>query len=308
MKILAFSDWRTQSIQDAIELAKREADTVDIIVYAGDDLARFSSVGINYFSELAKYSKAGVLLAVAGNDDSSQQKEILKGNNVRDLYDQPYVYRDVAFIGVEGSTSGPGSLRHSENALRKHLESFRRKGKTERVVLVSHPPPYCILDSGIRFAELDAHDHHIGSKAVSDFVRTNPAVRLVICGHCHSQGGLDERFKQALVVNVASHDGNSSEGRMAVIDLNSAGSEASVHWLSTQHLIPPDSVRNLHSVGQIRESKLRIVGLDKISALAGCNDLFSVSEKSGLSFRFLETLQIKAEAYRDKQIVPITPL
>jgi predicted phosphodiesterase len=69
MKILAFSDWRTQGVQEAIELAKRQADLVDLIVYAGDDLGRFKAEGINYFSELAKYSKAGVLLAVAGNDD-----------------------------------------------------------------------------------------------------------------------------------------------------------------------------------------------------------------------------------------------
>src|SRR5689334_14515555 len=121
MKILDFSDWRAHGVQDAIELAQRQANFVDVIAYGGDDTDGFMTGGSNNFTELAKYCKAGVLLAVAGNDDNDQQKRVLEGRNVWNLCDRPFVSGDTAFIGVEGSTSGRGSLHHSESAVRTHL-------------------------------------------------------------------------------------------------------------------------------------------------------------------------------------------
>src|SRR2546425_9247587 len=111
MKILAFSDWRVQDVQDAIALTKSVPEPVDLIVYAGDDLARFEVSGRNYFNELAGHSKAGVLLAVAGNDDNSAQKAILAKDSVWDLFERPFALGDTVFLGVEGSTRGPGNLQ-----------------------------------------------------------------------------------------------------------------------------------------------------------------------------------------------------
>src|SRR5439155_11735446 len=190
MKVLAFSDWRTQNVKDAIELTKRLSEPVDVIVYAGDDLARFERLGTNCFSELAECSKAGVLLAVAGNDDSDEQKAILARTNVRDLYESPFVYGDTAFVGVEGSTRGPGFLQHPEGTIKRHLAALRSRVKSKRVIVVSHSPPYGILDKGLSFAEPDEGDHHIGSATLRDFVESYPAVKFVTCDHCYSHGAL----------------------------------------------------------------------------------------------------------------------
>ncbi|KKM71500.1 hypothetical protein LCGC14_1429930 [marine sediment metagenome] len=44
MKILAFSDWRVQDIEQFIDYLERLKEKPDVIVYAGDDLERFNNV------------------------------------------------------------------------------------------------------------------------------------------------------------------------------------------------------------------------------------------------------------------------
>jgi Icc-related predicted phosphoesterase len=305
MRILAFSDWRTQDVKDAIALAKREPEPVDVIVYAGDDLTRFRAAGRNYFSELAALSRAGVLLAVAGNDDFFEQKVILAEGAVLDLYERPFVYGETGFLGVEGSTSGPGNLQHPESTIKRRLAAFRKRLKAKRIVVVSHPPPYGILDEGIRFARLDEGHHHIGSKGLRSFVLADPGVKLVICGHCHSHGGLSVRLGKALVVNVASHDGEGSPGKMAIMNLDEPGTP--IRWLSTQDLVPPDSLLNLHSIGRRREQALRRAGVRTISELSNSEGLLAAAQASGMSVNLLKRLQLKARSYVDKRIIEIAP-
>jgi Icc-related predicted phosphoesterase/uncharacterized protein YprB with RNaseH-like and TPR domain len=307
MNILAFSDWRVQDVQNAIDLVKSVGEPVDVIVYAGDDLTRFEAPARSYFSELAGLCKAGVLLAVAGNDDGPEQKAILAKGNVRDLYECPFVYRDTVFVGVEGATSGPGYLLHAESTITKRLAHLRASVDARQVVVVSHPPPFGILDEGIRFAGLAEDGHHTGSKALRGFVEADPAVRLVICGHCHSHGGLNERLGEALVVNVASHDGESSVGRMALINFDDSSVVPPVDWLLTTDLIPPDSVRNLRGVGPKREPALRNAGLQTIYQLASCQDLLQIAQACGLGYKRMKKLQFEAQSHLSNRIIPIAP-
>ena len=44
MKILAFSDWRVQNIEQFIDYLERLKEKPDVIVYAGDDLDRFNNI------------------------------------------------------------------------------------------------------------------------------------------------------------------------------------------------------------------------------------------------------------------------
>jgi Icc-related predicted phosphoesterase/uncharacterized protein YprB with RNaseH-like and TPR domain len=307
LRILAFSDWRVQDPKDAVQYAKALQEPVDIIVYAGDDLMRFEQPGVNYFSELARLCKAGVLLAVAGNDDTSEQKIVLSKQNVWDLCKQPFIYGGIAFLGVEGSTRGPGFLQHTEYEVKKHLNAQGRKVKGKEIVIVSHPPPYGVLDEGIRFAEFDKGSYHIGSLSLRNYVESNPFVKLVICGHCHSQGGREMRFKDASVVNVASHDSPGAEGRFALINYDPSTEPLTVNWDSTLSLIPPDSVRNLHRVGSIRSQRLREAGIQTITDLVQCPDLRTLSLRTGISERMLSKIRLEAQAKLDGKILQIAP-
>lgn len=164
-------------------------DKPDFILYAGDDLARFSDEGVNHFSEIAQYTKHKLVLAVAGNDDFREIKVVLRARNVHDLYKSPFVHQNFIFIGIEASTSGPALLQHSEEEVEQDLKEQVMISKGEIPIVLSHTPPYGTLDLGIRFARPEDGASHIGSTALRDFViKSDP--KLVICGHCHSQGKL----------------------------------------------------------------------------------------------------------------------
>ena len=158
MKILAFSDWRIQNIEKLIEYVKGLNEKPDFIVYAGDDIGRFNKISYrelpepfkkiyadvfpdkNYFEELAKYSKHG-LLAVAGNDDFPFIVDAINGKNVFNIYKKPIVFCDYVFAGIEGSTKPPGILLHSEKEVLNRLNTALKENPNKKIIIVSHTPP-----------------------------------------------------------------------------------------------------------------------------------------------------------------------
>ncbi|KXA92046.1 hypothetical protein AKJ66_04775, partial [candidate division MSBL1 archaeon SCGC-AAA259E22] len=102
-RILAFSDYRIQDLDRLLRYVRRNNSVYDVFVYAGDDVRRFVEEGKNYFEEIGKHSKHSVL-AVVGNDDTSDCKEVLRKKNVHDLHEEPYLVDKYAFLGQEGST------------------------------------------------------------------------------------------------------------------------------------------------------------------------------------------------------------
>jgi hypothetical protein len=92
IRILAFSDWRVQKIDDVFTFIQN-VEPVDFVFYAGDDIGRFEEEGLNAFTELAKYTKSNLVLAVIGNDDFAVQKRVLKAKSVLDLYDRSCIFK-----------------------------------------------------------------------------------------------------------------------------------------------------------------------------------------------------------------------
>ena len=127
IRLLAFSDWRVQDIEEVFRFIKK-IDMVDFILYAGDDLARFRDLeGVNYFTELAKLSRSKKLLAVLGNDDFySNGKDILNSEGVHDLYDSSIICGNFAFVGLESSTRGPAIFRYEETDFENQLLSQQK--------------------------------------------------------------------------------------------------------------------------------------------------------------------------------------
>lgn len=247
MRLLAFSDWRVQGIDDVFSFVQDLEDPVDFILYGGDDIGRFEEEGVNYFAELSRYTKQGMVLAVIGNDDVPELKRVLKSENVQDLYEEPFVFQNFAFIGLEASTSGPAIIKHTEKEVKEHLKKQHSEVRGKNLIILSHTPPHGILDLGIRFAKLDEGSHHIGSTSLRSFVQQNK-VNLVICGHCHSHGGLSTQLLDTTIVNVSSHDHLGAKGNFALIDIDSQG-QASIEWHDTFERLKMSSLMRLHSVG-----------------------------------------------------------
>lgn len=225
MRLLAFSDWRVQDISDVFTFLENCGDPVDLILYGGDDVRRFEEEGVNHFTRLSEYANGRAVLGVLGNDDdSAQARRVLRGRNVHDLHRKPYVFGEFAFIGLEASTRGPAIIQHTEAEVRKQLQKQHSQVRGKRLIVLSHAPPYGILDRGIRFASSHEKTHHIGSTALVHFIKRTP-VDLVVCGHCHSHGGRALKHGSTTIVNVASHDSPGANGNFALIDLDSAGKE-----------------------------------------------------------------------------------
>ncbi len=306
MRLLAFSDWRTQNINDAISFVRKLGQPVDFILYGGDDIGRFQEGRVNYFTELSKLTSQAKVLAVIGNDDFRNVRTILDAEGVHDLHESPFTFRDYCFIGLEASTSGPAITRHSEEEVARHLERQYREVRGKKVIVLSHTPPHGILDRGIRFASEDEHTHHIGSTSLRKFMeRTRPEV--VICGHCHSHGGLSTQMGKTTVVNVSCHDNHGAKGNFAVLEV---GYQTNVEWHDTFELTNSSDLTNLHSIGVSRGAQLLRAGITTVDQLAVLFDLETVSLKSGFSVNFLKKLQLRAlSAIHNKiyQIGDLTP-
>ena len=297
MRLLCFSDWRVQPIEDIYKLLSTLNTKPDLILYAGDDIQRFQQDGINHFSELASYTNQRGVLAVAGNDDFVECKAVFQTEKVHDLHNSEFIFGDFAILGLEGSTSGPGLLQHTEEQVKSHLNKQLNAVKGKTIIVLSHTPPYGTLDLGIRFADPQVGAEHIGSKALRDFVeKAKPA--LVVCGHCHSQGGVFSSIGTTKVVNIASHDSPGSTGNFALIEIDAVGA-MSIQLFNTEDLIPPDSLLNIHGVGPSVESALSQAGITKVDQLLEAPDLYKIAESSGLPFATISRIKAKARALKD---------
>ena len=304
IRILAFSDWRVQDVNDALIFAQKVAP--DFILYGGDDLGRFEIFGANQFTQLSKFGKSRKVFVVLGNDDFySPAKQVLNTEGVHDLYKESMVCGNFAFIGLESSTRGPAIFRHEEQDFENHLAGQYEHLIGKNLVILSHTPPYGILDRGIRFATGEEGSDHIGSTALRRFIENNK-VSLLICGHCHSYGGLVDKVGVTTVVNVASHDSVGPIGKLAIIDLYNDG-RAEVSWHDTNELLDQHSVDKIWGIGFCYRRKLAHSGITTIKELAEHNGLEELSCSCGISPKVLMKFQLRARSMVEDKVFQVSP-
>jgi len=310
MRILAFSDWRIQSIEMLIEYIEELDKEPDIIVYAGDDIQRFNRIpnpkttegcqkefpndaqNINYFEIIAQYSKHG-LVAVAGNDDPPFITNAIQGKNVYNIFKEPFIVDDYVFIGQEGSTKGPGCLIYSESAVLDELNQKSNQYPSKKIIIVSHPPPFGILDIGLRFGI-----SHIGSTALKQFIdENNSRIKTVICGHAHSQGGKEVNYNGVRVVNCASHDNDGEPGKVCNLIIRKYVQtkwDLIFEWGSCPKEI--HELMQVPMVGLARARALTEIGVRSVEQLAKSNISEKASKYSCFSGRVLDLIQNYARA------------
>lgn len=302
IKLLAFSDWRIQNIDDVI-LFLKQTEPFDLLVYAGDDIGRFQNFEENLFTLLASYTKTKFALAVLGNDDDYEySKRILKEQGIINLYENSLLYGDYAFIGLESSTSGPAVFLHSENDFDVQLKTQSKKVKGKKLVIISHTPPFGVLDSGIRFAPKEEGIQNIGSTALRNFLESQK-VETVICGHCHSMGGNNQILNGTNIINVASHDNRGSIGRFAIITLSPEGVE--VEWHDTLEVLPKNSVRRVYGVGESFEKRLGKAGIETVEQLSKIVDLEKTAKITSISQKILWKFKQAAKSMLSQEIYQI---
>lgn len=230
LRILAFSDYRVHDINLLLNLVKKSVEKPSIILYAGDDIARFvfipegplkhlytyvyrETVGeYNYFEELAREASYG-LGAVRGNDDHIRTSEYIKGEKVYNLQFTWLKVGSYLIIRLEDAPAEYGTSTYAEADYRLRLELAKSLlGKKDKLIVVSHAPPHGILDRAMRYGE-----RSVGSRALREFIEERDEVVLAVCGHVHRCGGKCDRVGSATVVNVSSHDDYYSRANIAWI-------------------------------------------------------------------------------------------
>ena len=181
------------------------------IIIAGD-------IGPNAKKVLSYLSRLEIpMYVVLGNDDFPMDVYILE--------DIPYVLNidgeciDIGPVEIIGLSGNPGSglSPPDEKKMEATLqEAFTKASKP--VILVSHIPPYRVLDLATRYRV-----EHIGSKAVRKTIeRYNPI--LCVCGHVHKDGGKRAFLKDTEVINVSALEDDevskNQSRRFAVIEID----------------------------------------------------------------------------------------
>ena len=260
--ILAFSDWRTQPIDDLHTILQHLERDIDVILYAGDDVGRFVDTAKNQFHKLAQSADAD-LGYVLGNDDSpyALRHFQLETDRVHDLHRNPLQKADTLFIGQEGDVGSPsmGFIQYSEAEAESHLSDLYNSEDARDTILVSHTPPHGALDYAQRHSR-----ERIGSEAVARFAEEIQP-ECVLSGHVHQFGGQTVERDFGPVINIASHDHDTAEGRIAFIEIppDGDGDIEITQTTLTELALQLDGVTGeLHAAAELR--KLSQVGGSRV--------------------------------------------
>ena len=190
MKLLVFSDLHSD-FRIASKLVNLSRD-VDVVVGAGD----FCNVrrGLeDIIGALSGIDKPTIL--VPGNSESDEEltEACRFWEHVRVLHGRQTTIAGMSFYGIGGGIPvtpfGSWSYDFSEQEAYDLLSDCPPGG-----VLVSHSPPYGILD-------ISSDGRSLGSKAVRDTVEQKKP-DLVVCGHIHGSAGQTKRFGETEVINA----------------------------------------------------------------------------------------------------------
>ncbi len=187
MKILAFAD--THGDKKAIKRLFEKAKNVDLLICAGD----ISNFGNNLRKIVADFKKLKkTMLIIHGNHESREQIQELADEFpwLLFIHKGSYKLENYRFFGYGGggfSREDPGF----ERLFNKFMKTVK---KGEKVVLITHGPPY-----GNKVDYIPYHGH-TGCKTYTKLdEKFKPIVH--ICGHLHETDSMRDKVGNTLVIN-----------------------------------------------------------------------------------------------------------
>jgi len=199
MKILALSDLHSEEELIDRFRAISAKEEYDVVLFCGD----FTAHGeVSYVEEvLSFFPKA---YAVHGNMDTDEVKQKLSELQVS-VHGRKVALGEWNLVGLGGSNPTPFGTP-SEMSEDEIEETLRKAGVDEFSIVLSHPPPYGVLD--------EVGGMHVGSRSVRKIVEEKRPI-LLICGHVHEQEG-EEILGDTLIVKL----GAAENGRAAKIEID----------------------------------------------------------------------------------------
>jgi len=190
MKLLLFSDLHINK-KLAKELVAKSSD-VDVVIGAGDFaiVHRGLEETISILKEIEKPS-----LVVPGNGETTEEliEACRDWNNCQVLHGKGTKLSGIDFYGIGGGIPVTPFGSWSYDFTEKEAEELL-KNCPENGVLISHSPPYQVLDKS-------SSGQHLGSTAVRNVI-DHKTPKLLVCGHIHESGGRQHWVNNTLVVNA----------------------------------------------------------------------------------------------------------
>ena len=193
-KILAVGD--VHGDRGLVEkLAKKaKEEHIDIVILAGDLTHMGESDTDNLIGPFIKEGKE--VLIIPGNWDSPGTMEFLEEKyapETKNLHGYSIEKGDLGIFGA-GGAEGPGPGATTDKEILKTLEkAHARIENRKKKIMLTHMHPSCSESefSGVR-----------GSKGITEAIkRFKPDV--LIHGHIHGGGGIEEKIGETQVVNVS---------------------------------------------------------------------------------------------------------
>jgi Icc-related predicted phosphoesterase len=189
----------------------------DVIIISGDICCNTITQDFIYcLKELANYAKMPVAIVAGNHDFWSPQKIFSVTSNVWpdtsfmpghtmpgvNTPRNPVVYLQESsweWKGVKlwGSPYIPYINGNWNYERKRNKEKFDIPEDTD--IVITHTPPY-------GYADQLANGTRIGSEELAMKISINPNIKLVVCGHCHHDGGLQSKLNDTFICNCAMFD------------------------------------------------------------------------------------------------------
>ncbi|HJJ35614.1 MAG TPA: metallophosphoesterase [Methanocorpusculum sp.] len=186
-------------------LAAFKTEDPDYIILGGDitDLGQSLDGVIPFIDELPAPT-----FAVPGNCDMRDILKVLDASSAVCLHHKTMDLGDLTIAGFGGANPSPFSTPFEddeETIAKAATETLAKMKKNRWNILVTHAPPYGVLDEV-------GPDVHVGCHAMADIA---DKFDIICCGHIHEMKGT-ATLKNAICVNP----GPAKEGNYAVIHLS----------------------------------------------------------------------------------------
>lgn len=186
MKLLAFVDLHG-NLSALKEIAKK-AKKSDLIVCAGD-ISTFQQNLDFLLDALNGIGKPVLIIPGNHEDDITLESACFNYKNLKFLHARGYRTNNYLFFGYGG-----GGFSVEDEAFEQLSDEFKKEiKKGEKVVLITHAPPY-----GTK-VDVIAREHR-GNKAITRFINdVHPIV--VVCGHLHETAGKIDKRGNTIIIN-----------------------------------------------------------------------------------------------------------
>ncbi|MFH1409025.1 MAG: metallophosphoesterase [Nanoarchaeota archaeon] len=186
MKILATVDihGNRKTVKKIVEKAKE----ADVIISAGD----VSIFGNGLDAIYADFNSIGKpVIIIHGNHETDEETRKATGlfKNLHFIHGKHLIIEGVLFLGWGG-----GGFAQRDKEFEKKAKEFRRiVGEHQKVVLVTHAPPF-----GTTLDLLG--DDYQGCKSFTDFLKSIK-ITLLIAGHLHENAGMEDEINDCMCIN-----------------------------------------------------------------------------------------------------------